>query len=148
VNTPSAAGNSYTFELQEKTASGSTVTAGATNVALTLGDWYSLSIDLTNAVGVDTYTLGGTLQDLGTTGITPTGVPFVFAPLTRTLAGIDSTLYGAFRGNNVNNVTNYDSYTVTTTVPEPAGVGLLLVSLGTLAACGPAWRRTRRERLQ
>jgi len=140
VNTPSAAGNSYTFELQDKTATGSTATAGATNVALTLGDWYSLSITLTNAPGVDTYTMTGSLQDLGTTGITPIGAPVVFAPLTRTLAGIDTTLYGAFRGNNVNNVTNYDTYSVTTSVPEPATAAFLL--FGGLALSVNRRRRT------
>jgi PEP-CTERM motif len=68
--------------------------------------------------------------------VTPIGTPIAFTPLTRTLTEIDTTLYGSFRGNNVNNVTNYDTYTVATSVPEPASAAFIL-----LGGLGLALRR-------
>lgn len=69
--------------------------------------------------------------NFGTTGNTA-GSIITFAPLTRTLVGIDATLSGGFRATGVNNTTNYDSFAVS--VPEPATLALtLLSSLGLVA---------------
>lgn len=133
VNTTTTSG-SYTFEGQEKPIgianTGATAFGGIT-ISLTNNNWYRLSLTLTNLAGAGNYSITGIIQDFGADGVTGGATVATFPVTNRTIADLDTTLFGGFRtATNNSNATNYDAYTV---VPEPGSIAVLAGGIALLS---------------
>jgi hypothetical protein len=126
----------FVWQVQAGQSTGAVATATSNNPQtatpfnLTLGDWYQFTIDITKSATANTFIVSGSLQDLGTDGLTP-GSTLVFAPETSSNANTvdlyaDTTVFGAFRGHAAGGGADlYDNFSITQPVPEPASFGLL-----------------------
>jgi hypothetical protein len=123
----------------QSTAGAATATSNGPNSAafnLILGDWYQFTVDITKNATPNSFTLTGTLQDLGADGLTP-GATMTFGPEpspTTNTAEIynDTTVYGSYRGHfSTGGADLYDNFSITQPVPEPASM-LALAAVGAL----------------
>jgi hypothetical protein len=114
------------------------------NFNLILGDWYLLNVDITKSAIPNVFSVGGSLQDFGTDGLTA-GATMTFAPENSSASATDiyadTTVFGAFRGHAATGGADmFDNFSITqNVVPEPASLGLL-----GLAAMAMGARRKRK----
>jgi len=99
------------------------------NFNLILGDWYLFTADFTKTATPNVFSVGGSLQDFGTDGLTA-GATTTFAPENSSASApdiyADTTVFGAFRGHaSTGGADLYDNFSITQAVPEPASFGLL-----------------------
>jgi hypothetical protein len=131
---PTAIGSTvFSPQWQTKTAAGGTVnTAGGTNVTLTLGDWYKLSVSFAN-LGSGSMQASGFVQDFGVNGLTP-GTSFNFSPVILNSLDIatNNAVYAAFRTFQADGAGGLDNFAASEVLPEPGTMALGGLGLGTL----------------
>jgi len=131
---PSGTTGPFVWQVQAGQATGAGNTATSNNAQsaafnLTLGDWYQLTVDITKSGTANTFSVAGSLQDLGPTGLTP-GTTLTFGPETSSNANTldlytDATVFGAFRGHaSTGGADTYDNFSIIQ-VPEPGSFALL-----------------------
>ncbi len=109
-----------------------------TGGSITTGNWYELSLNLTN-LGSGGFSLSATFDDYGTTGTT-TPLRLITLPSTSfsnpDLAS-DASLYAVFRGHLAGGADAYDNFSVQ--VPEPTS-GVLVALAIFVASMRFGWR--------
>ncbi|MDB6037014.1 MAG: hypothetical protein JWM99_855 [Verrucomicrobiales bacterium] len=137
LSTVGTSGNVYTPNYQIKdAASGTSGPSFTPNVTLAPGEWYQLSGTFQN-LGGGAIQISGTLKDFGIDGTTPGDTIFTYPTQTLTAIDIasDSSVWPAFRAFKNDGAAGIDSFTATSTVPEPgtlvlmgAGISGLLIA--------------------
>jgi hypothetical protein len=102
-------------------------------VTLTPGEWYQLSGTFQN-MGGGAIQISGTLKDFGTDGTTPGATVFTYPAQTLTAVDIasDSSVWPAFRAFKNDGATALDSFTATSSVPEPGTLALMAAGVSGL----------------
>ncbi len=119
VYTTSTAGT-YQLLLLTQSTTGGTVTSAqqGSNFSLATGNWYQLTATFTS-ISATQLSVSGSIVDFGATGTTIGATITSFSGVNVTNAALagDSSVYGAFRGNNASGISNYDNFSI---VPEPS----------------------------
>jgi hypothetical protein len=134
LSTVGTSGNVYTPNFQIKDAASGTSGPNLTpNVTLTPGEWYQLSGTFQN-MGGGAIQISGTLKDFGTDGTTPGATVFTYPAQTLTAVDIasDSSVWPAFRAFKNDGATALDSFTATSSVPEPGTLALMAAGVSGL----------------